>query len=345
MKKLSQRVSAIGALLSTVCAAACSDDPRIPSGEHFSERVTGVPGVVMIDDMEDGTQYLITDNGIQGLWYTYNDESAGSVQEPSQGFPMYRTRKLNGDPDENSAVPARNCGDPGGAEFFAAETDCTFVARTWGDGQRGWGAGMGLDLNGEGGAKNAFDASRFAGIGFFVTGTVRNGSLRVNVQDVRTTPESALAAERLQILGCEAPYIDESGRPTETAACNDHYGVSVGVTNEWQWIEIPFSCMAAGGWGFNGLPPANVFLKEAIVGIQFQIEGADPADTGTIPANSTITPFDFSIDNLSFLEASRVADPPVCPPPPTLGASCSKRPRRGRSPPPKTRSPRSPIPC
>jgi hypothetical protein len=309
MKNWSRHAPTLGLLASSAMASACSDDPRLPTGEHFSERATGIPGVVLIDDMEDGTQYIITDNGLQGLWYTYNDESPGASQEPSQGFPMYRT-------DLGSAIVARDCQAPGSPPFFAGETDCSFVARTWGDGQRGWGAGIGLDLNGEGGVKNAFDASNYGGIGFFVMGNVRGGSIRVNVQDVRTTPESAGAADRELIARCESFY-DDGGAIIPTGTCNDHYGRRIAIGPEWTWVEIPFGCMAAEGWGFNGVPPV-AFLPEAIVGIQFQISGPDPADSGTLPENATIVPFDFAIDNLAFLEKSLVADPPVCPvaPPP-----------------------------
>lgn len=189
------------------------------------------------------------------------------------------------------------------------------MARTSGTGQRGWGAGVGLDLNGEGGIKNPFDASPFGGIGFYAIGNVRRDRLRVNVQDVRTTPESANAADRRGITRCESFAPDG----TATGRCNDHYGVQVSISSaQWTWIEIPFSCMKSGNWGYPGAvvmgTPDNVPLSADLVGIQFQIEGPDTADTGMIPAGTTIRAFDFAIDNLSFLEKDRIANPPVCPP-------------------------------
>jgi hypothetical protein len=305
MNRLFPSLAALG-LVGLSAVAGCSDPERIPDGARFSSEVTGQPGVVLIDDMEDGSQYLLSDNGMTGLWYVYNDASLNAVQEPSLGFPMYRILTDEGTPLAGSALPPRPC--PGGAETpFGAETtdECRFVARTWGTGQRGWGAGMGVDLNGEGGAKNPFDASGFGGIGFYAIGNVRNGALRVNVQDVRTTPESAAAADRRGIQRCT----DDAA-----ARCNDHFGISVGLTpGVWTWIEIPFACMSPGGWGFPG---SGSVLSNALVGIQFQIQGADPADTGTLPAGATVIPFDFAIDNLSFLEPGRVATPPVCPAPP-----------------------------
>ena len=288
------------AVVALAAFAGCSDAERISDGDRFSSFATGRPGPVLIDNMEDGTQYLLSDDGRTGLWYIYNDASLNAVQEPSLGFPMYRILLDDGTPQPGSAVPPRPCGDG----FFAGETpdECAFVARTWGTGQRGWGAGIGLDLNGEGGAKNPIDASPFVGIGFYAIGTVRGNSLRVNVQDVRTTPESAEAADRRGIPRC-----------TDTAAsrCNDHFGISVGISNTWKWITIPFACMASGGWGFPG---SGSVLTSDVVGIQFQIAGGDPADTGVPAPTTAVQPFDFSIDNLSFLEAGSI-DTTICPSP------------------------------
>lgn len=282
----------------------CSDAARVPDGDRFTQAQTGIPGVVLIDDMEDGSQYLLSDNGMTGLWYTYNDASLNAVHEPSLGFPMYRVLGDDGTPLLGAQIPPRPCGGGAEAPFFAGETtdDCRFVARTWGTGQRGWGAGMGLDLNGEAGQKNPFDASRFAGIGFYAFGNIRDNALRVNVQDVRTTPESAEAADRAGIARCT----DDA-----TARCNDHFGTVVDVTNTWRWIEIPFACMQSGGWGFPG--GGSSLLTTDVVGIQFQITGGDPTDSGVPAETADVLPFDVAIDNLSFLELDRVATPPVCP--------------------------------
>jgi hypothetical protein len=73
--------------------------------------------------------------------------------------------------------------------------------------------------------------------------------------------------------------------------------------------------MANGGWGYAspagfGTPAENVLRRDAVVGVQFQITGADPDANGMLdPAED----FDFSIDNLSFLELSLVDDTTACP--------------------------------
>jgi hypothetical protein len=291
------------ALSALAAVVGCGGEERIADGEHY-------PDVDMIDNMEDGTQYILSDDGRVGLWYTYNDASSSGTQEPSVGFPMYRTRRPNGAPDPSSQVIPRECGNGP----FAGEQECTFVARTWGTGQRGWGAGMGVDLNGEGGAKNPIDASMYGGIGFFVIGNVRSGNLRVNIQDVRTTPESAAAADRRGIARCES-FLEDG---TPTGRCNDHYGIVLGgVTNTaWRWVTIPFACMKAQSFGYpssptsGGQPSDNVLRRDAIVGIQFQVAGADPSDSGM--TGGMIAPFDFSIDNLSVLDTTVVDDSTSC---------------------------------
>jgi hypothetical protein len=298
---------AVGVCIALGVLAGCSDPERIPDGKRFSSEVTGQPGVVLIDDMEDGTQYLLSDDGLNGLWYIYNDASLNAVQEPSLGFPMYRILRDDGTPLPGSAVPPRPCGATPQTPFFAGESpdECAFVARSWGTGQRGWGAGVGLDLNGEAGVKNPYNASGYYGIGFYIIGNVRNSTLRVNVQDARTTPEAAVAADRRFIERCES--FTAAGVPT--GRCNDHFGRNVPVTSTWTWVEIPFACMAPGNWGYPGT--AGGPLPSAVVGVQFQITGADPADTGT-PVDP-VQLFDFAIDNLSFLDASKATVPPVCP--------------------------------
>ena len=238
--------------------------------------------------MEDGEQNILTDSGRIGLWYIYSDETLGSSQTPAIGFPMAPNNGADGQ-------PPRPCPWNGGgpaATYFAGETSCKYVARTSGTGQLGFGAGIGVDLNGQMGVKNSIDAGAFRGIGFFVRALPRTinmttNALRVNVQDVQTTPESAAAADRLGIARCDNP---------PNAGCNNHFGFTVTTTDTWQWVEIPFATMSqayAGGFQPQALRP------DAVVGVQFQVQGADPAVDG-VPDGAAV-PFDFSIDNLSFL--------------------------------------------
>jgi hypothetical protein len=290
---------AIGVSCLALSATACSDDPRTPDGNHY-------PGVVVIDDMEDGQQNILSDSGRVGIWYIYSDETDGSTQEPAIGFPM----TANG-----AGQPPRPCGPASTAlaPYFSTETSCKYVARTFGTGQIGFGAGVGVDLKGEGGIKNPINAAAYRGIGFFARGSTRMQQLRVNVQDVQTTPESADAADRRGIARCGVPA--SCNNPATAAnpicqtppACNDHFGAGIVLPADgsWQWFELPFAAM---GQAFPGFPPPPATLRtDAIVGIQFQVAGADAdanAANGILDGNGqpgTVQPFDFSIDNLSFL--------------------------------------------
>lgn len=284
--------SSVAVSLCVSALTGCNDDARISQGGNFSAEAIGIPGVVLVDDMEDGNQYILSDDGLNGLWYIYNDESAGSTHLPEVGFPM----------TANGAIgPARVCGAASGATVFTGEVDCDFVAHTSGSGQQGWGAGIGVDFNGDGGAKNPIDASAYAGIAFFARGTTRNGTLRVKVQDASSTPESAAAADARGISRCET---------LTNGVCADHFGINItGLTNEWQWFAIPWINLATEGYGFVdsnyqtlpvGSAPPGLHL-EALVGMQFQIQGADPADTGT--PSQEVLDFEFSIDNLGFVES------------------------------------------
>jgi hypothetical protein len=271
----------LGVLSLALPLAGCSGDPRIPDSYAY-------PGVVLIDDMEDGEQNILTDSGRIGLWYIYSDETLGSSQTPAIGFPM--------SPNGANGQPPRPCPWNGGgaaASYFAGETSCKYVARTSGTGQLGFGAGIGVDLNGQMGVKNPIDASSFRGIGFFVRAlprTINNtmNALRVNVQDVQTTPESAAAADRLGIARCDDP---------PNAGCNNHFGATIMTTPDWQWVEILFATMSQ---GYDGGYQPPMLRTDAVVGVQFQVQGADPAVDG-VP-DGPAQPFDFSIDNLSFLE-------------------------------------------
>ncbi len=291
--QLAQRFGMCGLALT---AAACSDDPRIPDGNHY-------PGVVVIDDMEDGQQNILSDSGRVGIWYIYSDETDGSTQEPALGFPMW---------PNGAQQPARPCGPAaatvaGAPQYFNTETSCNYVARTWGTGQIGFGAGVGVDLNGEGGVKNPINASAFRGIGFFARGTARAQTVRVNVQDVQTTPESAAAADRRGIARCgvlpaqcQVPGATDPICLAPPPGCNAHFGAAITLpaNGSWQWFEIPFASMAQ---AFPGFPPSGSLRVDNIVGIQFQVAGADTDADPTLGDLAPIVPFDFSIDNLSFL--------------------------------------------
>src|SRR5262245_22337962 len=100
----------LGVLSLALPLAGCSGDERVPDSYAY-------PGVVLIDDMEDGEQNILTDSGRIGIWYIYSDETLGSSQDPAIGFPMW--------PNGGGGQPPRQCpwaGGPPASNYFAGET-------------------------------------------------------------------------------------------------------------------------------------------------------------------------------------------------------------------------------
>src|SRR5688572_25794626 len=105
------RFVSLGVLSLALPLAGCGGDERIPDSYVY-------PGVVLIDDMEDGEQNILTDSGRIGIWYIYSDETLGATQDPAIGFPMW--------PNLSSVQPPRTCPVTAGpaAAYFAGETSC-----------------------------------------------------------------------------------------------------------------------------------------------------------------------------------------------------------------------------
>jgi hypothetical protein len=146
-----------------------TDDPTDDDPEPIDAGIDARPELVIdagpdamppdpldIDNLEDGNDSIITQQGRRGDWYSYNDGTAGVQMPPTSSFA--------------SSSP--------GADGSAR------AARTTGHGFTLWGAGMGFDLNSlpnPGGGVGRIDGSAYTGISFKAKGT---GAMRVNVQTV-----------------------------------------------------------------------------------------------------------------------------------------------------------------
>ncbi len=139
-----------------------SDGPPPPP----PPRCDGTPvggDIALIDDLEVDEGAMESDGQIHpvdgrvGFWFTYNDATAGAMQEPESPF-----------------LPQP--GGVGGSEY---------AARTWGDGFTDWGAGMAVSINNDFSGDCPYDASNFDGISFWARGT---GSVRFHLATVATTP-------------------------------------------------------------------------------------------------------------------------------------------------------------
>ena len=120
--------------------------------------------------MEDNNDAIVTAEGRQGYWYTFNDASSTGKQDPpGTGFTMTMLSTPRG--------------------------DSKVAARTNGSGFTMWGAGMGLNLNSMGSTKSSYDASGYTGLTFWAMAAQGSTtSLRVSVPDADTTPEGGVCA-------------------------------------------------------------------------------------------------------------------------------------------------------
>jgi len=141
---------------------------------------------------------------------------------------------------------------PGGA-FGSA-----YSMRVAGSGFSDWGAGLAVSLNAY---QCPVDVSAHSGFSFAVRGTA-TGSMLVSVATLPTTPSSA-------------------GGTCTTAACNDHFTLSLPVSNTWTTHAVSFGSLSQTGWG----TPAS-FVPSEVLYIQFSF---GPGVT-----------FDISVDDLAF---------------------------------------------
>jgi hypothetical protein len=207
------------------------------SGSGSGSSSSGGPQLKLtpIDDMEDGNGSILSS---AGAWYTYNDMTVGATQAPIVGDPFMMT-----------AVPKAN-----GPSKMAANTT--------GNGFTTWGAGFGFDLNNDGVAKKAFDASQYSGITFWaLAGAGATTSIRFNVGDSQTTPEAGKCG----------------------MMCSDDFGANVTLTGDWQQFTFRFADMKAVNWSKANLPAID---KAGLYYVHFQA------------SQSTI--FDIWIDDISF---------------------------------------------
>jgi hypothetical protein len=143
--------------------------------------------------------------------------------------------------------------------------DSLFAARSTGHGFSGWGAAIAIDFM-NGNPVTLYDASKYKGVTFWaklVTGTLT--SIRVVLTDADTLPVSF------------------GGRCTGTA-CNDHFGVKIPLTRDWEQHTLLFSDMKQGGWGMPQLP---ALVPSELQALQFSV---DPNET-----------FDLWIDDVAFV--------------------------------------------
>ena len=171
----------------------------------------------LIDNMELEVSTIPEHDGRAGVWYTYNDGQGGQ-QLPASNGPFL--------PD------LVDDGLPGSAR----------ARRTHGSGFAGF-AGFGFDLNKHGALREAYDASAYSGITFWMRGSV----------NVRVLFPTRATAPTTQGGDC-------------TSACNDSFGLDLAPNEAWSEHSVSFAALRQ-----LGSSAAISFDPKTLLGVAFAV--------------------------------------------------------------------------
>ena len=191
----------------------------------------------LIDDLEDNNNQIsvIEDRG--GYWYTYADQ-AGSTIWPEQG-------------DKGGTFTPSEGGNASKfAVNFKGKLAGTAIVY----------AAAGLNFRDP---KEAFDASKYAGISFFAKRGAGASKLNVKIPDASTDPDGGICS-----------------------ACFNDFGAEVEIGPQWKRYVLPFRDMRQeGAWGAPRRPHLDA-SKVFAIHWESKASGAD---------------FDFWIDDIAFV--------------------------------------------
>jgi hypothetical protein len=237
------RAAACEALNATACAAqpgchlgtsATNDagttpDTTSPPGRDCED--AGVPAQLLIDDMEDQTQSIVSSLAY-GSWYVYNDATVGSHMTPAPNTPFTM-----------EAIPGGRC---------ASE----YAMRMSGTGLSQWGAGMGFDfgygnttVNGQV-EKIPVDARAYVGV-----------RLWARVGQATTTHAT------LSISAGSCPPGDggqDGGDARLPSDCELSYAKSLVLTTDWVRYDLPFDQFLSNP-GRLSIPRDQIFSFQFLV--------------------------------------------------------------------------------
>jgi len=155
----------------------------------------------MIDDMEDGNTQLMTNQGRNGVWFSYNDASVGGVQLANP-FAM---------------------GAPG-VGYGGTGTSLYAVHVSTNGGFSNWGAGFGLNLTNP---QANYDASSHTGIQFYAKNTPGALVLKFMIQDndtINAVPAYSIGGHRLNINVSSSWTLYQTTLANMAAQPNDYGG-------------------------------------------------------------------------------------------------------------------------
>lgn len=173
----------LGTALCGMLALGCSDDSyRLGGVQSASDNGAARASLCSegaelepIDRMEDGDGTIDMTAARGGVWFSFNDKTAGS-QQPPYDAEIFAMSEL---------VPPRS-----GSHF---------AARSHGGGFTKWGAGIGFELYNQ----KAYDLSGYAGITFWARRAADSASsLRFALTDAATAPRGGQCREYVDYSTC-----------------------------------------------------------------------------------------------------------------------------------------------
>jgi hypothetical protein len=232
----------LGSLLGATLAAGC--------GGGKVAGAIGCTDPLMIDDMEDGDQYICTSGGRKGWWYTVGDGTSTNLSPPANvGLSL---------PDTAFAQTLI----PGGRESSRE------AARLTGFGFTKWGAAMGSWLNATAQGIEPYDASATQGIRFWLMSNV-------------PVPVYFPLADTLSVSEAAG------GTCVDTATewnCDNHFGFFISAPQPGVWTEyhVPFAALAQLGYRYdeqgNPIVGNRTFDPTQLISVQFNVDGDQTFD-------------------------------------------------------------------
>jgi hypothetical protein len=197
-----------------------------------------IPGVLLLDNAEDGDNTSLPDETLpfNGYWYTFDDRhECKNADKGGSTLPL--PTPDGGGEFMMSAYDATN--PPPQAE--GAQGENKLGIRFWGGGHTYWGAGVGVALNNQAGSLLPIDIAPygFEGVRFWARNAVGEP---VNV--------------KVQITDGWAENIHGQCVPQDEALCNDQGCFNAAfdtfdqkIGPEWTLVTVPFAGMMRESWG------------------------------------------------------------------------------------------------
>ncbi|HXX67126.1 MAG TPA: hypothetical protein VEK07_08090 [Polyangiaceae bacterium] len=140
-------------------------------------------GECLIDDIADGNNQIVVQDGRKGYWYTFVDK-VGTTISPPAGHKFIQS--------------------PGGANGLQYAARMLGKVSSSGDPQY---AGMGFSFTNP---KEPYDASKYSGVSFYAkVGAGSLTSVRLKIPDVNTDPDGKVCTECFNDFGADLELTDQ----------------------------------------------------------------------------------------------------------------------------------------